>query len=154
MVPAHRRQGTDLATSAKAHGSAGRELTDGGTAPRRPHARRQGEEQDVVLAADEGELDGIDAERRAELAGAGRQRQPIAVEDGADAALAAQAMEVEGDAVGDVDGGGAAAAAQPAAQLELGRWPAMGGDRAFGGGAQRTRQGRPSGVIGAAELLE
>lgn len=152
MVPALGGQGARAAGVAKAQGSAGGELADGGAAPRRPHARWQGKEQDVVLAGAQGELDGIDAERCAEVAGSRRQRQAVAVEHGADAALAAEAMEVEGDAVGDIDGGGASAAPEPASELELGTRLAVSGHRLSGSHAKGARQASEDRII-VVELL-
>ena len=104
MVPAARREwggaavATDEPEAAPARDGADVERT---VASRRRSIRRQGEEQNVVLAAMEGTVEGVVTKSRGELGR--RRRKALTDHGGSHAALQTEAVEIERQTVGDVD---------------------------------------------------
>src|SRR5262245_65200749 len=71
----------------------------------RGSARRDTEEQLVVLAAGERQLERIESAPRAERSQPARQRQTLDIDDGTDTARAQHVTQILDEPVGDVDGG-------------------------------------------------
>ena len=122
MVPAPGRQRAGALGSGQLYGLPIGQLADSGAAElrRRLDPRGEGEEQDIVLATGQGELQRALAELPTEIAKAPRLRERVAFQSGSDTAFAAEPVEIESQAVGKIDGGHPAAPAKPLTELELG----------------------------------
>jgi hypothetical protein len=104
VVPSARRKRSGAAVAAdesKAAPAGDGADVDRTVASRRRSIRRQGEEEDVVLAAVEGAVEGVVTEGPGELGR--RHRKVVADDGGSNAALQAEAVEIERETVRDVD---------------------------------------------------
>jgi hypothetical protein len=105
-------------------------------ARRRFLAWGKGEEQNVVLAASQSGGQGVQAQGVTEALEALGQGEPGGFQLDPHAAFLAEAREISGQTIGDIDGCGPALASQPATQLQLRPGPEVAPHRPAGDAGQ------------------